>query len=157
VAYLVRADGLSPYFPRIRKGELFVNPQILVTDITLGLNLTLAESLKGASFPLTKGPFTLQLSDPANTVQVNEGSADQTTPTNFVANGTGNLGTFTFTVTDTSVTPPLVSNIVSVDVVAAAPPPPPAQPDTLTAGVVANTVPFVPPPAATPSAAVKKA
>jgi hypothetical protein len=144
---LVRSDGTSAYFPEIRRGDLIVNPQILSTDVTLGLNLALAESLKGAALPLSKGPFTLAISDPADTVQVNPGSADQTTPTNFVANGTGNLGTFTIIVTDTSVTPPLVSNIVSVDVVAPAPPPPPPPPvpDTLTASVVANATPFVAP------------
>ncbi len=96
-----------------------------------GLNLVLAESAKGAAIPLSAGPFTLAIQDPANTVTVTPGSADQTTPTNFKPNGTGNVGTVTVVVTDTSVTPNLVSAPASFDVVAPVVTPP--VPDTLTA------------------------
>jgi hypothetical protein len=93
-----------------------------------GLDLVLAESAKGAAVPLSKGPFTVAVQDPGNTVQVTPGSADQTTPTNFKPNGSGAVGTVTVVVTDTSQTPPLVSAPASFDVVA-----PVAVPDTLTA------------------------
>lgn len=105
--------------------------QIFSND-TKGLNAALAETEKGVAIPLSKGPFTFNIQDPANTVTVTPGSPDQTTPTNFKPNGTGNVGTVTFTVTDTSVTPPLVSNMVSFDVVA----PVVAVPDALVASVV---------------------
>lgn len=112
--------------------------QILSTD-TVGLNLALVESQKGVTLPLSKGPFAVDVSDPSNTVTVTAGSADQTTPTNFKANGSGATGTVTVTVTDTGQTPPLVSAPASFDVVAPAPPPP--VPDTLTASFVPATPP----------------
>jgi hypothetical protein len=99
-----------------------------------GLNLALAETNKGAPVPLSKGPFTIQISDPNGTVTVKAGSADQTTPTNFLPNGSGAIGTVTVIVTDTSVTPPLVSAPASFDVVAPVPPPP--VPDALLASFV---------------------
>jgi len=100
-----------------------------------GLNLALAESAKGQPFPLTAGPFTLDVQDPNNTVIVTPGSADQTTPTNFKPNGTGAVGTVTVVVTDNSQTPPLVSAPASFDVVAPVVPPP-TVPDTLIASFV---------------------
>jgi len=99
-----------------------------------GLNLVLAESAKGQPFPLTAGPFTVDVQDPGNTVTVTPGSADQTTPTNFKPNGSGAVGTVTVVVTDTSQTPPLVSAPASFDVVAPVVVPP--VPDTLTASFV---------------------
>ena len=99
---------------------------------TKGLNLVLAESAKGQPVPLSKGPFTVAVQDPNNTVTVTPGSADQTTPTNFKPNGSGATGTVTATVTDTAQTPPLVSAPASFDVVA-----PVTVPDTLTASFVA--------------------
>lgn len=105
--------------------------QILSND-PKGLNAALAETAKGAAVPLSKGPFTFAIQDPANTCTINPGTPDQTTPLNFVPNGSGAVGTVTFTVTDTSVDPPLVSNQVSFDVVA----PPPPVPDALIASVV---------------------
>lgn len=102
----------------------------LLSNDTVGINLLLAESAKGAGVPLSAGPFQIAVLDPANTVTVTPGSADQTTPTNFKANGTGNTGEVAVTVTDTSQTPPLAGT-GSFAVVAPAPPPPPA-PDTLT-------------------------
>jgi hypothetical protein len=83
-----------------------------------GLNLALAETLKGAPVPLSKGPFAVAISDPNNTIKVTPGSADQTTPDNYKPNGSGALGTVTVTVTDNAQTPPLVSAPVSFDVVA---------------------------------------
>jgi hypothetical protein len=103
----------------------------IFSDDKKGLNVALAETEKGNPIPLSKGPFTFAISDPANTVTVTPGSPDQTTPLNFTPNG-GNVGTVTFTVTDTSVAPPLVSNTVSFDVVAPAAP----VPDALIASVV---------------------
>lgn len=104
--------------------------QLVATD-QVGINLLLAELLKGASLPLSAGPFTVAVADPQNTgVVVTPGSADQTTPTNFKGTAAGlALGEVTVTVTDTSQTPPLVG-VGSFAVVAAAPPPPPV-PDTL--------------------------
>ncbi len=96
-----------------------------------GLNLVLAETAAGVAVPLSKGPFTLTITDPANTVAVTPGSADQTTPTNFKPNGSGAVGTVTVVVTDTSVTPPLVSAPASFDVVAPVVVPP--VPDALVA------------------------
>lgn len=125
-------------------------PPVLVTQLvsndTVGLNLVLAESAAGQPVALGAGPFSVQMDDPANTVIKTDGSADQTTPTNFKANGTGNTGTVTVTVTDAQF------NLVgkgSFDVVAPPPPPPPPPPtpDTL-------TVAFTP---ATPAAAAPAA
>lgn len=99
---------------------------------TKGLNLVLAESAKAQPVPLSKGPFTVDVQDPNNTVTVTPGSADQTTPTNFKPNGSGATGTVTVTVTDTAQTPPLVSAPASFDVVV-----PVTAPDTLTASFVA--------------------
>jgi hypothetical protein len=103
----------------------------LLSNDTKGLNLVLAETAKGVAVPLSKGPFTLDVQDPANTITVTPGSADQTTPTNFKPNGSGAVGTVTVVVTDTSQTPPLVSAPASFDVVAPVVTPP--VPDTLTA------------------------
>lgn len=107
--------------------------QLLATDV-VGINLLLTELTKGAVDPLSKGPFTVAVADPQNTgVVVTQGSADQTTPTNFKGTAAGlTPGEITVTVTDTSQTPPLVG-VGSFAVVAAAPPPPPPPgPDTLT-------------------------
>jgi hypothetical protein len=101
----------------------------IVSNDAKGLNPVLAESAKGVQVPLSKGPFTVDVQDPGNTITVTPGSPDQTTPTNFKPNGTGNVGTVTVVVTDTSQTTPLVSAPASFDVVA----PAPAAPDTLTA------------------------
>jgi hypothetical protein len=99
-----------------------------------GLNLTLQEILQasGQQFPLTKGPFQVDVTDPSGVITVTPGSADQSTPTNFKPNGTAAVGTVTAKVTDTS------NGLVgsgSFDVVAPAPPPPPG-PDTLVVGFV---------------------
>lgn len=104
--------------------------QIFSND-TKGLNLVLAETAAGVAVPLSKGPFTIDVQDPANTVTVTPGSADQTTPANFKPNGSGAVGTVTVVVTDTSVTPPLVSAPASFDVVAPVVVPP--VPDALVA------------------------
>ena len=116
--------GTTPVAPVI------VN-QLVATD-TVGINLLISELLKGAAFPLTAGPFTVAVADPQNTgVIVTQGSADNTTPTNFKGTAAGlGLGEVTVTVTDESQTPPLVG-VGSFQVVAAAPPPPPPAPDTL--------------------------
>jgi hypothetical protein len=111
--------------------------QIFSNDL-VGLNLVLAETSKGVAIPLSAGPFTVAVQDPANTVTVTPGSADQTTPTNFKANGTGNVGTVTVVVTDTSVTPNLVSAPASFDVVAPVTTP---VPDALTASFAPATPP----------------
>jgi hypothetical protein len=100
----------------------------IVSNDAKGLNLVLAETAKGVAVLLSKGPFTLAVADPANTVTVTQGSGDQTTPTNFKPNGTGAVGTVTVVVTDTSQTPPLVSAPASFDVVA-----PVTVPDALVA------------------------
>ena len=102
--------------------------QIFTTD-TVGLKLVLAETAAGKPVPRSKGPFTVDVTDPNNTVTVTAGTPDQTTPTKFVPNGSGAVGTVTVVVTDTSTTPPLVSPPASFDVVA----PPPPGPDALTA------------------------
>ena len=111
-----------------------MSTSIFTTSLT-GLLLALAESSKGNPVPLSAGPFTVAVSDPSNTVNVTPGSADQTTPTQFVPNGTGNTGTVTVTVTDTSQTPPLVGT-GSFQVVAPTAPP---VPDTLTVTFVPAT------------------
>jgi hypothetical protein len=111
-------------------GELVM--QILSND-TKGLNLVLAETAAGVAVPLSKGPFTLAVTDPGvdpngqnGIITVTPGSADQTTPTNFKPSGNGKTGTITVVVTDTSTTPPLVSAPATFDVVAPAPPVPDA-------------------------------
>ncbi len=111
--------------------------QIFSND-TKGLNLVLAETAKGVAIALSKGPFTIDVQDPANTCTFTPGSADQTTPANWKPNGSGAVGTVTVTVTDTSVTPPLAAAPISFDVVAPAPPPPPV-PDALIASFVPAT------------------
>jgi hypothetical protein len=83
-----------------------------------GLNLALAETSKGVPIPLSAGPFTIAVTDPAKTIAFTGGSADQTTPANFKPNGSGAVGTVSVDVTDTSVTPPLVFPTASFDVVA---------------------------------------
>jgi hypothetical protein len=110
--------------------------QIFSND-TKGLNLVLAETAKGAALPLSAGPFTVAVQDPANTCNVTPGSADQTTSTNFKPNGSGAVGTVTVIVTDTSQNPPLVSAPASFDVVPPVVVPP--VPDTLTASFVPAT------------------
>jgi hypothetical protein len=105
--------------------------QIFSNDLK-GLNLALVESSKGVQIPLSKGPFTLAVTDPGNTVQVTRVSNDEVVPTNFKPNGTGSVGTVTVVATDTSVTPPLVAAPVSFDVVA----PVAAAPDLLVASLV---------------------
>jgi len=98
----------------------------LLSNDPKGLVLVLAETLAGAALPLSAGPFKVDVQDPQNTVTVTAGSDDQTTPTKFVPNGSGAVGTVTVTVTD------LKFNLVgtaSFDVVA--PAPPPQVPDTL--------------------------
>jgi hypothetical protein len=107
--------------------------QIFSND-TVGVNLLLAESAAGVQLALTKGPFSVAVDDPGNTVTVTPGSDDQTTPTKFKPNGSGATGTVTVTVTDMSQTPPLVGK-ASFDVVAP-PPPPPQTPDTLAVSFV---------------------
>jgi hypothetical protein len=98
-----------------------------------GLNLTIQEVLAatGQIFP-SAGPFDVVVTDPASTVTVTPGSADNTTPTNFKPNGSGAIGTVTVKVTDQS------NNLVgtgSFDVVAPVTPPP-TVPDTLQVGFV---------------------
>jgi hypothetical protein len=122
-------------------------PQILTTS-TVGLLLALAESLKGNQVPLSAGPFTVAVDDPNNTITDFPGTPSQSTPDQFVPNGSGNTGTVTVTVTDESQTPPLVGS-ASFEVVA---PPPPVVPDTLAVSFVPATA----PPASAAAAAVKK-
>jgi len=105
------------------RGE-HITMQIFSND-TKGLDLVLAETAKGVAVPLSKGPFQVAVQDPGNTIAVTAGTPDQATPTLFKPNGTGNVGTVTVVVTDTSQTPPLVSSPASFDVVA--PPPPVAD------------------------------
>lgn len=97
-----------------------------------GLNLALVESAKGVQIPLSKGPFTVDVQDPANTITVTRVGTDEVVPTNFKPNGSGATGTVTITVTDTSVTPPLAAAPISFDVVA----PAVAVPDSLVASLV---------------------
>jgi len=108
--------------------------QLLTNDLK-GFNLTILETLaaSGQVFP-SAGPFQVDVQDPANTVTVTAGTPDQTTPTNFKANGSNAIGTVTVKVTDTS--NGLVGT-ASFDVVAPPPPPPPVKADTLTVGFVA--------------------
>jgi hypothetical protein len=101
----------------------------LLSNDAVGINLALAESAAGVAVPLSKGPFAVAVQDPANTVTVTPGSADQTTPTNFKANGSGATGVVTVTVTDQSNG---LVGVASFNVLA--PPPPP--PDKLDVGFV---------------------
>lgn len=97
----------------------------LILGDTVGLVLVLAETKAGAPFPLGAGPFLVKVDDPGGTIAVTDGTPDQTTPTAFKLNGTGNVGTVTVTVTDEQF------NLVgtgSFDVGAAPPPPPPPPP-----------------------------
>jgi hypothetical protein len=110
----------------------------LLANATKGFVLTLAESFVPAdgsapqSFPLTAGPFTVDVQDPASTIAVVPGTPDQKTPTIFRPNGTLAVGTVTVNVTDTSNG---LKGSVSFDVVAPAPPPPPPAPNTLAVDV----------------------
>lgn len=141
---------LLVFFARIERIEeklcwednVSANLQLVANLLTSGFALTLAESAAGAPLPLSKGPFTVAVADPNNTVTHTPGSADQTTPDTFFPNGTGNTGIVTVTVTDTSVTPNALVGVGSFQVVAPAPPPPPpTQPDTLTVGFTPITAP----------------
>ena len=110
--------------------------QQIFADAAKGLVLGLAEIRKsdGKVYPLSAGPFALDIQDPGNTVTVVPGTPDQTTPAIFRPNGSLATGTVTITVTDTS--NGLKSDPVSFDVVAPAPPPPPPDvPDTLVASL----------------------
>jgi len=109
------------------KGRWTVATKILTTD--KGLNLALVElrASDGKVFPLSAGPFAVDVRDPSNTVTVTPGSPDQTTPTSFVPAG-GNTGTVVVNVIDQSNG---LKGTGSFDVVA---PTPPDQPDTLQVG-----------------------
>jgi hypothetical protein len=87
--------------PRTSTTEGKLTMQIFSNDPN-GLNLALAETSAGVPVPLSAGPFTVTIADPNNTITDTEGSPDQTTPDNYKPNGTGNVGTVTVTVTDTS-------------------------------------------------------
>ncbi len=102
----------------------------LRTDDAKGINLALVESAAGTEVPLSKGPFAVDVQDPANTITYMPGSDDQATPSNFKPNGSGNTGAVTVTVTDKSNG---LAGTASFSVVAPAPPPPPPQatPDAL--------------------------
>jgi hypothetical protein len=123
------------------EGQVMSSPVIvaqLLSNDLVGINLLLTELSKGAVVPLSKGPFTVAVQDLSNTVSYTPGSADETTPDNFKANGTGNTGLVTVTVTDTSQTPPLFG-VGTFNVVA----PPPAVPDTLEVQFTPATPPVV--------------
>lgn len=109
--------------------------ELLSNDTTKGLNLQIVETVAATGMVVpSSGPFAVDVTDPGNTITMTPGSADQKTPTNFKANGTGNVGTVTVKVTDQSNA--LVGS-ASFDVVAPAPPPPKA--DTLTVSFVPAT------------------
>ena len=107
--------------------------QILSND-TKGLNLKLVEdvSATGEIIP-SVGPFQVDVFDAASTITVTPGSPNQATPTNFKPNGSGNAGTITVKVTDTS--NGLVGS-ATFDVVAPAPPTPSPKADRLTVAFV---------------------
>lgn len=107
----------------------------IVSNAAKGLVLTLAEILAatGQVFPLTAGPFAVDVQDPANTIAIIPGSPDQKTPTIFRPNGTGAVGTVIVTVTDQSNN---LKGSGSFDVVSPVPPPP--APDTLQVGFTAE-------------------
>jgi len=117
-----------------------MNPLNLIVGDANIYDLVLAEAIKGQPFPLSKGPFVVQVTDPNVTLKVTAGSPDNTTPTKFQLAGTGTTGTAQVVVTDSQY------NIVGNGVinVAAAPPP---VPDTLTVDFVAEA-----PAAAAPAA-----
>jgi hypothetical protein len=96
----------------------------LLSNDTKGINLALVESAAGVEVALSKGPFAVDVQDPAGAISYTPGSDDQSTPSNFKANGSGNTGTVTVTVTDTSNG---LKGTASFDVVAPAPPPPAAD------------------------------
>ena len=73
---------------------------MLTSDKGLLLALVELRQSDGKVFPLSSGPFQVDVQDPSNTVTVTPGSADQTTPTQFVPNGTNAVGTVTVKVTD---------------------------------------------------------
>lgn len=102
------------------KWEIVMNPQLLTTD-TKGfvLGITEIRSSDGAVAPRSSGPFAITVTQDADkpVVTVTEGSPDQTTPDIFRPNGTGNTGTVTIDVTDTSNN---LSALISFDVVAPA-------------------------------------
>ena len=118
------------------KGTHNMQVQQILTNDPNGVDLTLLETAKGAPVPLSKGPFTVDVADPNGCVTIVPGSADQTTPTSLVANGSGNTGAVTVTVTDTSnglVTPPTVLQVVA---------PPPPAPDAIEVAFTARTTPL---------------
>lgn len=130
---------LSNFVGKIHFEEFRMNLQIL-SNATKGLVLGIVETRAsdGKVYP-NVGPFTIDVTDPnadANgqngTVNVVQGSPDQSTPTIFRPSGNGKTGTITAKVTDTSNN--LVGS-VSFDVVAPPPPPPADVPDTLTASL----------------------
>ncbi len=102
----------------------------ILANAAKGLVLGILETLKatGQEFP-SAGPFQVDVTDPAGTINVVPGTPDQKTAEIFRANGSGNVGTVTVKVTDTSNG---LSGSATFDVVAPPPPPPPAAPDTLT-------------------------
>lgn len=123
-----------------------ITMQLLITDTTKGLNLTIAEILAatGQVFP-SSGPFQVDVTDPTadadgsnSGIVVTPGSPDQTTPTNFKASGNNRTGTITVKVTDVGTGPGAgLVGTGSFDV--AGTPPPPPKPDTLKVDFVAAT------------------
>jgi hypothetical protein len=103
----------------------------------LGAFVTIAETLPDASGnpqPVaSSGPFAITVDDPNKLVNVTAGSADNTTPTRIVGNGSG-VGSVDVTVTDQSNT---AVGKATLQIVAPTPPPPPVP--TLTVGFEPGT------------------
>lgn len=103
----------------------------------LGAFVIFAETLpdaQGNPQPVASiGPFAITVNDPNSLVVVTPGSADNTTPTRIVGNGSG-VGSVDVTVTDQSNT---AVGKATLQIVAPAPPPPPVP--TLTVGFVPGT------------------
>ena len=103
----------------------------IVNNDPKGAFVQIVETDANGNVVASSGPFQIQVVDPGSLTTVTPGSADNTTPTRIVGNGSG-VGSVTVNVTDTS--NKAVGSAV-LQIVAPAPPPVP----TLTVGFVPGT------------------
>jgi hypothetical protein len=116
------------------EGEHHDMPPILIAPPTAAVSSILANDARtfallileaaddGVVLAPSKGPFTINVADPAGLLAETAGSTDNTTPTTFKLAGSSATGQATITVTDTSLN--IVGSLV-LTVTAVTPPPPP--------------------------------
>jgi hypothetical protein len=110
------------------EGVSIMNITQIFNNDPKGAFVSIAETNADGSAFASSGPFAIKVDDPNNLVAVTPGSADNTTPTRIVGNGSG-AGSVDVTVKDTS------NNAVGKATLQVLAPPPPPVP-TLTVGFV---------------------